>query len=153
MFGLAPIPPSLLFILGGNFASSLLVYSNLNAPDIYAPLPLPARLYAVLVFPLVWGITEQTTYNGYLAPRFQVLSGSTRFAVAVVAFFWSFQHVVLPLTFDPHFMLYRLLSPIPFSTFIILVYLRVRRILPLAVAHWLMDGWDAFARMLWPLLR
>lgn len=107
----------------------------------------------VLVFPLVWGITERTTYNGYLAPRFQVLSGSTRFAVAVVAYFWSFQHVVLPLTFGPHFMLYRLLSPIPFSTFIILVYLRVRRILPLSVAHWLMDGGDAFARMLWPLLR
>lgn len=37
MFGLALIPPSLFFILGGNFASSLLVYSNVNAPDIYAP--------------------------------------------------------------------------------------------------------------------
>jgi hypothetical protein len=40
---------------------------------------------------------------------------------AVVVFSWSFQHVVMPLTFDPDFMLYRLLSSIAFSTFITLV--------------------------------
>ena len=153
LFGIALIPPSLLFILGGNFASSLLVYGNLHAPQIFEPLPLLPTLYAVLIFPLVWGVTEQTTYNGYLLPRFQVLSGSTVFAVAIVAFSWSFQHVVLPLTFDPDFMVYRLLSPIAFSTFITLVYLRVRRILPLATAHWLMDGAAAFMESLWPLLR
>jgi membrane protease YdiL (CAAX protease family) len=151
--GLALIPPSLLLILGGNFASSVVVYGNLDAPQIFQPLPLFPTLYAVLIFPLVWGITEQTTYNGYLLPRFQVLSGSTGFAVAVVAFSWSFQHVVLPLTFDPDFMLYRLLSPIAFSAFIAFVYLRIRRILPLATAHWLMDGGAAFAGSLWPLLR
>ena len=50
-------------------------------------------------------------------------------------------------------MIYRLLSPIAFSTFIALVYLRIRRIVPLATAHWLMDGTDAFMRILWPLLR
>jgi uncharacterized protein len=73
--------------------------------------------------------------------------------VAVVAFFWSFQHAVMPLTFDLHFMLYRMLSPILFSTFITLVYLRIRRIVPLATAHWLMDGAAAFVGSLWPLLR
>lgn len=152
LLGLALIPPSLLFILGGNFASSFLVYGGLDPPKIFSPLPLLPSLYAVLVFPLVWGIVEQTTYNGYLVPRFQVLSGSTGLAVAIVAFSWSFQHVVLPLTFDPDFMLYRLLSPIPFSTFIILTYLRLRRIVPLATAHWLMDGAAAFMESLWPLL-
>jgi membrane protease YdiL (CAAX protease family) len=153
LFGLVLIPPSLLLILGGNFASSLVVYGNSDAPQIFGPLPLFPTLYAVLIFPPIWGITEQTTYNGYLLPRFQVLSGSTGFAVAVVAFSWSFQHVVLPLTFDPDFMLYRLLSPIAFSTFIAFVYLRIRRILPLATAHWLMDGGAAFVGSLWPLLR
>jgi hypothetical protein len=147
------IPPSLVLILGGNSASSLLVYGTPTAPDIFAPLPLLPALYAVLVFPLVRGITEQTTYNGYVLPRLQLLSGSTPFAVAAVAFFWSFQHVMLPLTFDPHFMLYRPLSPILQSTFFALVYLRIRRIAPLATAHWLMDGADAFIRILLPLLR
>ncbi|MER8382421.1 CPBP family glutamic-type intramembrane protease [Mesorhizobium sp. M1399] len=146
-------PPGLVFIYGGIIASSLLVYGNPDALQIYGPLPLLPALYGVLIFPLVWGITEQTTYNGYLLPRFQVLSGSTGFAVAVVAFSWSFQHAVMPLTFDPHFMLYRLLAPIAHSTFITLVYLRVRRILPLATAHWLMDGVSAFIGILWPLLR
>lgn len=50
-------------------------------------------------------------------------------------------------------MVYRLLSSIAHSTFITLVYLRVRRTLPLATAHWLMDGAAAFVSMLWPLLR
>lgn len=90
LFGLALIPPSLLFILGGNFGSHLLVYGNLDMPRIFEPLPLLPTLYAVLIFPLVWGITEQTTYNGYVLPRFQALSGSTGFAVAAVAFVWSF---------------------------------------------------------------
>jgi hypothetical protein len=152
LLGLALIPPSLLIILGGNFGSSWLVYGNLAAPDVFAPLPLWAALYAVLVFPLVWGVTEQTTYNGYLLPRFQVLSGRTVFAVAAVALAWSFQHAVMPLTFDADFMLYRALAPLPFATFQAILYLRVRRLLPFATAHWLMDGGDAFARTLWPLL-
>jgi membrane protease YdiL (CAAX protease family) len=152
VLGLALIPPSLVIILGGTFASSLLVYGNLTAPDIFAPIPLWAALYAVLIFPLLWGVTEQTTYNGYVLPRLQVLSGRTWPAVVAVALLWSFQHAVMPLTFKPDFMLYRALSPLPFSAFQALLYLRVRRVVPLATAHWLMDGGDAFVRTLWPLL-
>jgi hypothetical protein len=152
LIGIALIPPSLLIILSGNLGSSLLVYGNLSAPDVFGPLPLWAALYGVLVFPLIWGVVEQTTYNGYVLPRLQILSGRTGFAVAAVVLFWSFQHALMPLTFDPEFMLYRALAPIPFSTFQALLYLRIRRIVPLATAHWLMDGGDAFARMLWPLL-
>jgi hypothetical protein len=152
LLGVALIPPSLLLILAGNYGSSFLVYGDFRAPDVFAPLPLWAALYGVLVFPLVWGITEQATYSGYSLPRLQILSGSTALAVALVAIFWSFQHAVMPLTLDPHFMIYRALAPLPFSTFQALLYLRLRRIVPLATAHWLMDGGDAFFRMLSPLL-
>ena len=153
LFGIALIPPSLLLILAGNYGSSLLAFGNFDAPDVFAPLPLLPALYGVLFFPLVWGLTEQTTYNGYVLPRLQVLSRSSAFAVAVVAVAWSFQHAVMPLTFNPRFMLYRALAPLPFSTFQALLYLRIRRVVPLATAHWLMDGGDAFVRTLWPLLR
>lgn len=153
LLGLALIPPSLIFILGGIYASSLLVYGDPSAPKIFEPLPLLPALYGVVVFPLVWGITEQATYNGYLLPRLQVLTGRTGIAVAIVILPWSFQHAVMPLTFDPEFMLYRAVAPLAFSTFITLVYLRVRRIVPLAIAHWLMDGAAAFMGSLWPLLR
>src|SRR5262245_47763714 len=118
LLGVALSPLTLLLILAGIYASSLLVYGDLSALQIYSPLPPWAALYGTLIFPLLWGIVEQTTYNGYLLPRFQVLSGSTAIAVAVVAFSWSFQHAFMPLTFDPQFMLYRMLAPLFFSTFV-----------------------------------
>ena len=120
---------------------------------MFQPLPLAPAIYGVLVFPAIWGLTEQMTYNGYLLPRFQVLSGHTGVAVALVSFAWSFQHALLPLTFDPAFMLYRALAPIPFSAFITLVYLRVRRLLPFVIAHWLMDAGDVLVAVLLPIFR
>lgn len=93
------------------------------------------------------------TYNGYLLPRFQVLCRSTTPAVAIVAFVWSLQHVFMPLTFDPRFMAFRLLSPLPQSVFVTLVYLRLRRVLPLAIAHAVMDGATVLIGSLVPHLR
>jgi membrane protease YdiL (CAAX protease family) len=69
-------------------------------------------------------------------------------AIAVVAFAWSMQHAFMPLTFDAKFMVFRLLSSVPLSVFETLLYLRLRRLLPLALAHALMDG----ATVLIPLL-
>jgi hypothetical protein len=54
----------------------------------------------------------------------------------------------MPLTFDTKFMTYRLLASVPNSLFETILYLRLRRVLPLAVAHALMDG----ATVLIPLL-
>jgi hypothetical protein len=149
VLGLALIPINLVFILGGIYAAGWLVYGTLTPPYLIQPLPLPAALYGVLVFPAVWGLTEQMTYNGYLAPRFQVLCRSTAVAVGLVAFSWSFQHVVMPLTFDAKLMLFRLLSSVPNTIFSALLYLRFRRLVPLIVAHALLDG----ASVLIPLLR
>jgi hypothetical protein len=69
-------------------------------------------------------------------------------AIALVAFAWSLQHAFMPLTFDARFMAFRLLASVPMSVFDTLVYLRLRRLLPLALAHALMDG----ATVLIPLL-
>jgi len=146
--GLALIPPSLVFIFAGTYAAGWLVYGRPAPPYLLGHLPLPAALYGVLVFPFLWGLTEQMTYNGYLLPRFQVLCRSTSLAIAIVALVWSAQHVVMPLTFDPKFMTFRLLSSIPLSLFFTIMYLRLRRLIPFAVAHALMDG----ASVLLPLL-
>jgi len=153
LLGVALIPVSLLFIFGGSYAAGWLVYGTLSPPYMLGGLPLPAALYGALVFPFIWGLTEQMTYNGYLVPRFQVLSRSTTVTIAVVAFAWSLQHVFMPLTSDAKFMAFRLLSPIPFSVFGILVYLRLRRLLPLAIGHALMDGATVLIPLLSPLLR
>jgi hypothetical protein len=153
LLGLALIPASLLFILAGTSGAGWLVYGTLAPPYVGGALPLPAALYGVLIWPFMWGLTEQMTYNGYLVSRFQVLFGSTSRAVAVVAFVWSLQHVFMPLTFDAEFMAFRLLSPVPHSVFDLLVYLRWRRLLPLAIAHALMDGATVLIGALLPLLR
>jgi hypothetical protein len=151
LLGLALIPASLVFIFAGVYAAGWLVYATLTPPYLSGPLPLPAALYGVLVWPFIWGLTEQMTYNGYLVPRFQVLCRSTTVAVAVVVFAWSFQHVVMPLTFDDRFMLFRLLSAVPHSTFDTLLYLRLRRLLPFVIAHALMDGATVVIGALLPL--
>jgi membrane protease YdiL (CAAX protease family) len=149
LLGLALIPLSLVFILGGVYAAGRLVYGTLRPPYLLGGLPLPAALYGALVFPFIWGLTEQMTYNGYLVPRFQVLCRSTSVAIAVVAFAWSLQHVFMPLTFDAKFMVFRLLSSVPNPVFQTLLYLRLRRVVPFAIAHALMDS----ATVLVPLLR
>ncbi|HEU6451994.1 MAG TPA: CPBP family glutamic-type intramembrane protease [Gemmatimonadaceae bacterium] len=149
LLGLALIPASLVFIFGGTYAAGWIVYGAVQQPYFLGGLPLWASLYGVLVFPFLWGLTEQMTYNGYLLPRFQVLSRSTSVAVAVVTFVWAMQHSFMPLTFDAKFMEYRLLASIPNALFDTLLYLRLRRVVPFAVAHALMDG----ATVLIPLLR
>jgi membrane protease YdiL (CAAX protease family) len=152
LLGLALIPVGLALILGGVYATGWLVYGTLAPPYLFGQLPLPAALYGVFVFPFIWGLTEQMTYNGYLAPRFRVLCRSTSLSVALVSIAWSFQHAVMPLTFDPKFMAVRALSPLPFSVFQTLLYLRLRRLIPFAIAHALMDGASAFVGVLLPHL-
>jgi hypothetical protein len=149
MLGLALIPASLVFIFGGSFAAGWVVYGTVQPPYLLGGLPLPAALYGVLVWPFIWGLTEQMTYNGYLLPRFEVLSRSATAAIVVVAFVWSLQHVFMPVTSDARFMAYRLLASVPHSVFDTVLYLRLRRLLPLAIAHALMDG----ATVLIPLVR
>jgi Type II CAAX prenyl endopeptidase Rce1-like len=153
LLGLALVPANLAFILGGVYAAGWLLYGTLKPPYASGPLPLPAALYGVLVWPFIWGLTEQLTYNGYLVPRFQVVCRSTSLAVGIVAFVWSLQHSFMPLTFDPEFMLFRLLSPVPNTVFSTLLYLRLRRLLPLAISHALLDGASVLIGSLLPLLR
>jgi membrane protease YdiL (CAAX protease family) len=150
LLGFALVPVCLAFIFGGVYAAGWLVYGTLTQPYEFGRLPLPAALYGVLVWPFIWGLTEQMTYNGYLVPRFQVLCRSTTVAIALVAFAWSLQHAFMPLTFDARFMVFRLLSPVPFSVFATLLYLRLRRLFPLAVAHALMDGASVLMSALLP---
>lgn len=140
LLGFSLIPVSLVFILGGSYAAGWLLYGTPSQPVFSKPLPLPAAVYGVLVFPVIWGLTEQMTYNGYLLPRFQVLSRSTIVAIAVVAFAWSLQHAFMPLTFDPKFMAFRVLASVPNSVLFTLLYLRLRRVIPLAIAHALLDS-------------
>jgi hypothetical protein len=153
LLGLGLVPASLAFILGGVYATGWLLYGTLTPPFLFGSLPLPAALYGVLVFPFIWGLTEQMTYNGYLAPRFQIVCRSTTLAIAIVAFVWSLQHAFMPLTFDEKFMTFRWLSAVPNTVFQTILYLRLRRLLPFVIAHALLDGASVLIGVLLPILR
>jgi hypothetical protein len=59
----------------------------------------------------------------------------------------------MPLTFDAKFMAFRLLSSVPYAVFSTLLYLRLRRLIPFALAHVLMDGASVLIGTLLPLVR
>ena len=59
----------------------------------------------------------------------------------------------MPLTFDASFMAFRLISAIPYSIFLTVSYLELRRLLPLMIAHALRDGASVVVSALLPLIR
>ena len=70
-----------------------------------------------------------------------------------MAFAWSLQHAFMPLTFDAKLMTFRLLALVPNAVFQTLLYLRLRRMVPLAMAHALTDGASMLIGVLPPLVR
>jgi hypothetical protein len=59
----------------------------------------------------------------------------------------------MPLTFDAKFMAFRLLASVPNTVFQTLLYLRLRRLVPFAIAHALMDGASVLFGVLVPLVK
>jgi len=51
------------------------------------------------------------------------------------------------------FMVFRAFSPLPFSIFAALLYLRLRRLVPFVIAHAFMDGASVLIGVLLPVLR
>jgi uncharacterized protein len=132
-----------LFVVGG-LLSCRLVYGAFQVnvfPGILGGriLPFWAVVYSRSVWWLIWSATEEMTYAGYVLPRAQALSRRTWAAIALVGFFWSIQHSFLPFIPEWRNFVWRFLAFIPGIIVMVLIYLRVRRLAPLIVAHWCMD--------------
>ena len=78
------------------------------------------------------------TYNGYALPRLLAMTKSPWISVALVSFFFSIQHSFLSLA-NFQYGFYMFLSFLPLCITWVLVYLRIRRLPPLIIGHWLMD--------------
>lgn len=102
-------------------------------------LPLWAVVYSFSFFWLIWSPTEEMTYNGYTLPRIAALTGHKWIAVLLVGFWWALQHSFLPFILDWRYVLWRFLFFLPGVFVIALLYLRIRRLAPLILAHWAMD--------------
>ncbi len=129
-------------VFGGGMLANLIAYGTLQpeypAGGFMRTLPLLAVLYSRLLWWPLWSFTEEMTFQGYCLPRLRLLAKNTWLPVAVVSFFWSIQHSFLPWINLQH-GLYLFLTFLPLTVALQLIYLRVRRLAPLIVGHWLMD--------------
>jgi len=116
-------------------------------PPMIAVVNLPplGELYSLLVWPIIWVITEELVYLGYLLPRMEVLSGKTWIAVLVVIFFWGIQHLAMPFILDEKYLISRVLAATAaISSFPIVFVLWRRRLIPLIGVHYIADLATAF---------
>jgi len=130
--------------IGGSFVSSLLIYGSWDPQrNLFLlgvrTLPLWGVVYSFAAWWLVSAATEETTYQGYVLPRIEALSGESWVAVVVVVFWWTLQHCALPLVPDLKYLAFRFLAFLPGVTLLTVIYVRIRRLPPMIVAHWPMD--------------
>lgn len=131
-------------VMAGSYLARVLVYgSAANVPTALIlqahALPLWATVYSLTVWWVIQSATEEMTYNGYVLPRLEALTGHTWIAFSIVGFWFSVQHCAFPFLFDWRYVAYRSLMMLPVVLFVMLVYLRIRRLSPLILAHWPMD--------------
>ena len=129
-------------VFGGGMLAMQIAYGSLNPvfPEgtYIRTLPLLAVLYSRILWWPLWSATEELTYNGYALPRLIALTRSPWLSVAVVSFFYSLQHSFLSLAGFQH-GLYMFLTFVPLTLALEVIYLRIRRLTPLIIGHWLMD--------------
>jgi membrane protease YdiL (CAAX protease family) len=131
-------------------------YGRELPPTVTLPRDLPAwaAAYSVIVWPAIWGVTEELVYLGYALPRLEVQLNSTWRAVIIVASGWAFQHVALPFLPDWRYLISRVLSALAVTSTMSIFYLvRGRRLLAPIVAHWLSDAATAFLATVVPRLK
>jgi membrane protease YdiL (CAAX protease family) len=135
------------FAYAGLMGSTLLLYGG-TMPNFFFPLPMWAAWLALLLFAPTVALAELPTYFGYSMPRVEAVTGSRWLAFALAVFWLAAQHIALPLIFEWKFILWRFLAFIPLALIVGVIYLRTRRLIPLMVAHGLIDaslGWTVFS--------
>ena len=154
---LAWTPAYLLAVAPSAFLAHLITqaYYGTSQPPMISIVNLsPAgALYSLLIWPVIWVITEELVYLGYLLPRIEVLSKKTWLAVIVVTFFWGFQHLGMPFILDWKYIVSRIVTAIvAVSGFTIVFVLWRRRLVPLIGCHYIADLLTAFLVGVSPLI-
>ena len=120
----------------------LIAYGSMNPtfPEatFIRTLPLLAVLYSRILWWPLWSVTEEMTYTGYALPRLIAITRSPWLSVIIVSIFYSLQHCFLSIA-DFRYGFYTFLLFIPLSLALELIYLRVKRLTPIIIGHWLMD--------------
>lgn len=122
------------------FLFSYLLLGSFTPPDVmFQKLPFWAAAIALILFPISNGLVETPTYIGYALPRIKERTGKLWLAVSLSGLFLALQHIALPLVFDGSYMMWRFLSFVPLAIILGFIYTKTNRLLPIALAHFIMD--------------
>jgi membrane protease YdiL (CAAX protease family) len=88
--------------------------------------------------PITTGFVEEMTCRGYAQPRLQALSGKAWIAILIMAFGFGMQHIVFSMV-DWRSALARFISMFLCGLLFGFIYLRLKRLVPLIFAHWLLN--------------
>jgi len=132
-----------LFVVGG-MLSNLVVFGKMSAAPGPAgaaahALPLWGIVYSLSAWWLIWTPTEQLTYQGFAMPRLLALTRRPWVALALIGFWWSFQHSLLPFVPDWRIAVWRFIMVVPGVICTMLIYRRIGRLAPMIVAQWPAD--------------
>ena len=130
------------FFVGGYVAQKVFYGSAVN-PSAFIlhshALPLWAVVYSLTVMWPINSVVEEMTYQGYVLPRLEALTGRTWIAFAAVAFWFTLQHCALGFVPDWRSNVCRFFGFLPGVVIVIAIYLRTRRLAPIIVGHWIID--------------
>ncbi len=129
--------------IGGGYVAQKLFYGTAVNPSAYIlyshALPLWATIYSLVIWWPINSVVEEMTYQGYLLPRIEALTGRTWIAFAAVAFWFTAQHCVMGFVPDWRSNVCRFFGFLPGVVIVIAIYLRTRRLAPIIVGHWIID--------------
>lgn len=121
-------------------AHPLLYPGLLSARD----LPFWAIIFSFAVFVPVNALIEEVTYQGYVLARLDALFAPRWLAPLLVAFFWAAQHAFLPFIVEWRYVVWRFLFFFLGVLAFTVLYLLLRRLLPLILPHAAMDALAVF---------
>ena len=97
-------------------------------------------MYSVVVWPVIWGFTEEVEYLGYLLPRMEVLTKRVWLAGVIVVLFWGIQHFVIPFIPDGKYLISRyIIATVTVGGLTLIFLLWGKRMIPAIIVHYLSD--------------
>jgi membrane protease YdiL (CAAX protease family) len=129
------VPVALTFVISGLF------YGSQLTPQVAViNVPLWAKLYSVVVWPIIWCFTEDVVYLGYLLPRIEAQTRQVWLAALVVVLFWGVQHFVIPFIPDATYLISRFVTALVTVGGLTMIFtLRGRRMIPAIGVHSVTD--------------
>ena len=139
LIGLGLFVPFLILGMGGIMA--IVALFQYDYPAGVEQLPTWASLFIIIIWPVIWGVSEDITYLGYSLPRIEALTGGRKWLVVIIMWlFISMQHALVPFTgLAWQVVAGWLIGLIPMTVFYCWLYWRLGRLLPIMVAHVLAD--------------